>query len=123
MKPRTTKINKHAAKPPGDPPMQADTTSEQQIITAGQRNINLMWETTQSRIALFVVIVGITINCLVVLMLLFTSRDITVNQLAVISIALQFINLTAGIVIGFYFSRTNHTAIGGIGPKVPGESR
>src|SRR6185436_4624900 len=94
-----------------------NTTAQEDLTTAGQRAINLIWETTQSRIALFVIVIGFLVNALVIIVLLVTSREITVNQLAVISICLQFINLTGGIVIGFYFSRTNHAAIGGIGYK------
>lgn len=90
---------------------------QQSKMTEGQRNINLLWETTQSKIALFVVIAGIFTNSIVVLLLILLIRNITVVQIALISMCLQFINLTTGIVIGFYFSRTNHTAIGGIGMK------
>lgn len=104
------------------------TTRQQDIIsdeqadqhaktTEGQRNINLIWENTQSRIALLVVIVGVLLNSAVVVLVVFFNREVTVTQLALISICLQFINLTVGIVIGFYFSRTNHQAVGGIGTK------
>lgn len=85
--------------------------------TEGQRAINLLWESTQSRIALFVVIAGIFTNSVVILLLILLIRNITVVQIALISMCLQFINLTTGIVIGFYFSRTNHAAIGGVGAK------
>jgi len=94
-----------------------NTTAQQDLTTAGQRAISLVWENTQARIALFVVIIGILTNALVIIVVIFLDKEITVNQLALISICLQFINLTTGIVIGFYFSRTNHQAIGGIGPK------
>lgn len=93
------------------------TTEQEDMVSAGQRKINLIWETTQSRIALFVVGVGILINAVLVIVLVFLTEDISVNRLAVVSIALQFINLTTGIVIGFYFSRTNHQSIGGEGKK------
>lgn len=86
-------------------------------VTEGQRKINLIWETTQARIALMVVAVGVIINSAVVVTIIFFNREVTVTQLSLISICLQFINLTVGIVIGFYFSRTNHVAIGGIGDK------
>lgn len=93
------------------------TTEAQDKTTEGQRHINLIWENTQSRIALMVVIAGILINSVVISSIIFFGREVSVTQLALISISLQFINLTTGIVIGFYFSRTNHAAIGGVGPQ------
>lgn len=96
-------------------PMRPNTTAQQDKTYEGQRAINLIWENTQSRIALFVVVVGVLLNAGVVFAIIFWDRDVTVNQLALISVCLQFINLTTGIVIGFYFSRTNHTKTGGTG--------
>lgn len=104
-------------------PMPPDTTAQQDITTAGQRTINLIWENTQARIAWFVIVAGMLVNSAVVLILVVVHRDITVVQVAIISLCLQFVNLTCGIVIGFYFSRTNHTNIGGIGPKPEGQVR
>lgn len=98
-------------------PKPPETTAQEDLTTAGQRTINLIWENTQARIALFVVVAGMVINSLVILLLIILIREITVVQVALISLCLQFINFTAGIVIGFYFSRTNHAAIGGIGNK------
>lgn len=96
----------------------APTTTEQDdLVTEGQRNINLIWETTQSRIALMVVVAGVLLNSVLVLMIIVGSKEVSVTQLSLISISLQFINLTVGIVIGFYFSRTNHTKTGGTGQK------
>lgn len=87
------------------------------MTTAGQRAINLIWEHTQSKIAKFVVVSGMLVNCISVLIMLLINHNITVVQVALVSLCLQFVNLTCGIVIGFYFGRTNHTAIGGIGKK------
>lgn len=94
-----------------------NTTEEQDTVTAGQRKINLIWEQTQRAIAIFSVFAGITVNSVVIGLILALAREMTVNQLAIISMCLQFINLTAGIVIGFYFSRTNHQKTGGVGEK------
>lgn len=93
------------------------TTEEEDITTEGQRIINRLWGRTQSSIALMVVVSGVTINSVVILMIIFLNKEVSVTQLSLIPISLQFINLTTGIVIGFYFSRTNHTAKGGIGPQ------
>lgn len=95
------------------------TTEAQDAVSEGQRRINLIWENTQSRIALMVVTAGVLLNSIVVLLVVFFNREVTVTQLSLVSICLQFINLTVGIVIGFYFSRVNHQAIGGVGPKPP----
>lgn len=93
------------------------TTEEQDTVTAGQREINRIWERTQSWIALMVVFAGVMVNSVIVTAIIFFNKETSVTQLALISISLQFINLTTGIVIGFYFSRVNHQATGGVGPK------
>lgn len=98
-------------------PLPPKTTLQEDNTLAGQRAINLIWETTQSRIALLTVLSGFLVNGAVVVAVVFLNKEITVTQIAVISVCLQFINLTVGIVIGFYFSRTNHAAIGGTGLK------
>lgn len=93
------------------------TTEEEQAVTAGQRAVNILWETTQSKIAVVTVFSSIAINAILCLTVVFMNIQVTNNQMAVISLCIQPITLTTGIVIGFYFSRTNHTAIGGTGPK------
>lgn len=101
----------------------APTTTEQDdLVTEGQRHINLIWETTQSRIALLVVSAGVFLNSVLVVLIVFSNREVSITQLSLISISLQFINLTVGIVIGFYFSRTNHTKTGGVGQRPQDES-
>lgn len=97
----------------------APTTTEQQdVTTAGQRYINRVWEFTQSAIALMTVISGVLINSIIIFFVILKDAEVSTSQLSLISISLQFINLTTGIIIGFYFSRTNHSAQGGVGPKV-----
>lgn len=95
------------------------TTEEEDRVALGQRNINLIWETTQSRIALTVIYVGMFINLCVVIILLFSVKEITPIKVALITGSIAAVNLTTGIIIGFYFSRTNHSAIGGSGKKTP----
>lgn len=94
-----------------------NTTEEEQNVTAGQRTINLMWETTQAKIAVFVVVVHLALNSILAITVVALDLDLKPNQLALITLCIQPISLTSGIVIGFYYSRTNHTAIGGTGPK------
>lgn len=92
------------------------TTQEEQTVTAGQRQVNMMWETTQSQIARITVYSSIVLDFALCINVFF-NKELTANQLGLINLCLQPINLITGIVIGFYFSRTNHTAIGGTGHK------
>lgn len=94
-----------------------ETTEEEDRVALGQRNINLIWETTQSRIALISIISSQVINIIVIMVLLFKQGDTKSDVIAVITACIAAMNLTVGIIIGFYFSRTNHSAIGGSGKK------
>lgn len=73
------------------------TTQQQDLTTAGQRRVNIIWEITQATIAL--IITGAIIYC------------------AIMKIMNEQLSNAFFLIIGFYFSRTNHQAIGGIGPK------
>lgn len=87
-----------------DKPLPPTTTLSQDLIHAGQRKINLIWEITQALIAIIVVVV----NMIASLYNVFQGRDIDVPMILSSSLFL---------IIGFYFSRTNHQAIGGGGIK------
>ena len=78
--------------PANKPP---DTTAEQDTVTAGQRRINLIWEVTQAIVALAV-----------------TGAKIYASLQKIDAPALDN---SFFLIIGFYFSRTNHSAIGGVG--------
>lgn len=83
------------------------TESVQQELTfAGQRKVNLIWEYTQSLIAVFVVCTTMITGVIAMI------RNMQIPTI----IAVAF-----GTIVGFYFSRTNHAAIGGIGPKAESE--
>lgn len=86
----------------GDPSIPARTTFQQDLTTAGQRKVNLIWEYTQAVIALMVVFM--TMVCGAVGMF----KDLQIPTI---------ISVAFGMITGFYFSRTNHAAIGGVGPK------
>lgn len=86
------------------PPLPATTTAQEDVNTASQRKVNLIWEITQAFIAIVVVLA----NMIAALFNVFQNRAIDVPMM--LSSALF-------LIIGFYFSRTNHTAIGGIGKK------
>lgn len=77
-------------------PARATTTSEQDRGTLGQRRVNLLWEGTQGTVAL--VLVG-------------TACFALLNG---ISLPAEYW-LLLGIVVNSYFTRTNHTKIGGVG--------
>lgn len=83
-------------------PVQPNTTLQQDLTTAGQRRINLIWEYTQAAIALTVVIVSMT----AAVAAMWQGKEVS-----------AFLSFVCGNIIGFYFSRTNHAAIGGIGLK------
>lgn len=82
-------------------PLTPNTTAQEDITTAGQRKVNLIWEYTQAFIAI-VVVVATMVSGLKV------KKD---EQIPTI------LSVAFGTVVGFYFSRTNHQAIGGIGKK------
>lgn len=85
-----------------DPSKPATTTFQEDLTTAGQRQINLIWERTQAVIAIAVV--------------LFTMIAGVIAMLYNLDIP-SIISVAFGMVTGFYFSRTNHAAIGGVGRK------
>jgi len=81
------------------------TTRQEDLTTAGQRKVNLIWEFTQSSVA--IMIIGANMVVAVAQGLGLTKN----HEYPIILSSSLF------LVIGFYFSRTNHAAIGGIGPK------
>lgn len=87
--------------------------TQQDKTTEGQRAINLLWEHTQAKIALVVVVITILANAAITLVLIIRQIDMTAGQ----AMGISFLNMICGIVISFYFSRTNHSAIGSIGKK------
>lgn len=85
------------------------TTPEEDRSTAGQRETSMMWEKNQKYIALIVISVSVIVAGTTVI---FGHRiGATDLQLA----SAMFLNGAANLVIGFYFGRTNHTKVGGIG--------
>ncbi len=88
-------------------PMQSmpPTTTEQEDKVVGrQSRINSIWEFTQAIIAILLV--------LTVSIALLISKEIRAEFWILVSIVVQS-----------YFQRTNHTRVGGIGYKPPGETR
>jgi xanthine/uracil permease len=89
---------------PLDTPLAATTTRQEDMTTAGQRKVNLIWEFTQATVAVLVV----ATSCIVAASLAINGRP---NDFPPILTGLVM------LIVGAYFSRTNHAAIGGIGPK------
>ena len=89
-----------------------------QRIFEGQRAINLIWESTQAQLAKGVVFFTVAVNGSVTMISVFLRVEITASQM----IGLSFLNMVCSGVISFYFGRTNHASVGGVGPKSPGET-
>ena len=79
--------------------------THERVTEAGQRRINLIWETTQAFIAITVVLANVIVAVYQGVGLA-SSREHPVILSSVLF-----------LVVGFYFGRTNHTAIGGVGRK------
>lgn len=89
---------------PLQPSLAPTTTTQQDLTTAGQRKVNLIWEYTQAIIAIEVV----SSSIILAVSLAFKGKS---NDFPILLASLLM------LVVGFYFSRTNHQAIGGVGPK------
>ncbi len=91
-------------------PLAPTTTAEQNLVTAGQRHINVMWESTQRNIAL-VVTASVMLIC--GYLVVWGAEQL---KLA----AFTFSTSMALMVIQNYFTRTNHTRTGGVGANEAG---
>lgn len=100
---------KISTKSDGTQTLEPTTTEQEDIVTAGQRKINLIWETTQSRIAIMVCATTMSAGLFQVIAEVFFNK--AGGQIPTI------FSVAFGTVIGFYFARTNHQAIGGVGKK------
>lgn len=87
-----------------------DTTAEQDIVTAGQRKINQIWEWTQCFIA-----------CVSTIVMLFLGAYLAIQGR--IADFPPFMALSYGVILGCYYQRTNHTKVGGVGVKHANEER
>jgi hypothetical protein len=93
------------AKPPTEPEHVARGLAvEAGHVAQGQRRINLIWEITQAFVAVAVTMVT-----------LYVSANLTLTEKGDQAAALLLSNAFF-LVIGFYFGRTNHQRVGGVGP-------
>lgn len=95
--------------PSGQPVAVPTTTEEEDRVSAGQRTVNLIWETTQMRLALSVIWAALAVASVLALMGKWLGAPDV--QLA----AVVFLFGVANLVTGFYFGRTNHQRTGGVG--------
>jgi len=86
-------------------PLAPTTTLQQDLTTAGQRRINLIWEFTQAAIAIAVVLANMIVG---VAQGLGTTGG---REFPTILSSSLF------LIVGFYFARSNHANIGGVGAK------
>lgn len=77
-----------------------DTTKQEDMVTAGQRKVNLIWEVTQAVIAISITWAIIYIKI----------KNIQADN--------KELFYAFFLIVSMYFVRTNHKLIGGTGPKV-----
>jgi hypothetical protein len=87
--------------------------SEVAMRSAGQRRINVIWEYTQAFIAATVVTTVLAVSAVL------SVKGDGGERVA----AFVFMTGVANLVIGFYFGRTNHQRVGGIGGGRESEGR
>jgi Na+/phosphate symporter len=96
------------AEPRDQPVMAPTTTSEQDRHSYGQRRINLIWEGTQAVIAVVVTMAT-----------LYVASQLALKGSGETAAFLLLSNAFF-LVIGFYFSRSNHNRINDLAQDRPG---
>ena len=91
---------------PPQEPVSPTTTVQEDLTHAGQRKINLIWEYTQAAVALMVVVANMVVG-------VYQGLNAGAFQMPFPTI----LSSSLFLIVGFYFSRTNHASIGGVGPK------
>lgn len=93
-----------AAAQVGDKNIAPTTTAAADLITAGQRRVNILWEKTQAIIAVTVCATTLVVAS----KMCFDKGDVS-------NTAFQLLSNVFFLVVGTYFQRTNHQRIGGVG--------
>lgn len=88
-----------------NPALPATTTHQEDLTTSGQRRINLVWEFTQAAIAIVFVLANAIVG---------VAQGL---GLVAIQTVPPLLSNALFLIVGFYFSRTNHEKTGGVGPK------
>lgn len=107
--PGVVKVSATSPNPPesaqvGDKNVAPTTTEAQDLVTAGQRKINLLWEWTQASLAVIVTATTLFVAAKMAL----TGEK---NEAAFLLLSNAFFS-----VISVYLTRTNHTKTGGVKP-------
>lgn len=102
----------------GDKNIAPTTTEAEDVTKAGQRFVNLIWESMQASIAAGVVICALYVAGRVALLVIIPEA--TEKQAAAANTAFMLIGNLVSLIVGFYFGRTNHQKTGGVGPKDEG---
>lgn len=89
-----------------DPSVPSKTTFQEDLTTEGQRRVNLIWEYTQSLVTFTVVLTNMAV-----------AGWNGVSKINPIDSHPSILSSALFLILGFYYSRTNHAAIGGIGKK------
>ena len=87
-------------------PLPPTTTFQEDVTTAGQRKVNLIWEYTQSIVTLVVVMTNMIVAAIN-----------AIRKVGMVDSHPVILSSSLFLILGFYYSRTNHAAIGGIGKK------
>lgn len=90
-----------------DPSKPATTTFQEDLTKAGQRHINVMWESTQKATALIVTTATMIACCFLIYQ----------GDTALVMAAFLFLSNICTQVLTTYFQRTNHTKTGGVDGK------
>jgi cation transport ATPase len=101
-----------------EPLSQQKTEGEKEtsLRTQGQRDINEKWETVQAKIALLVTRTAMaTVFMLQIMAFILLFLEHPEKSVQLVTISLQLLTSAVFLIIGFYFSRTNHQKTGGIG--------
>lgn len=90
------------------------STEEEERVSLGQRDTSMLWETTQAKIAIAVVymVLGVAALISIIGMLPWAGE----KQIALAITAFMLLSSLSTLVIGFYYGRTNHQRVGGVGP-------
>lgn len=80
-----------------------NTTEQEDMTTAGQRRVNLIWEFTQA-------IIAVSITWAIIYMGIKGLKN-------------QELFYAFFLIVSMYFVRTNHSIVGGVGKKVLGQHR
>lgn len=86
-------------------------TAAAALTTEGQRGINRLWERTQAVIAIVVVVVTMVVIAVLIVAPVLRGQDLNPTGVT----ALVLLSSLSTNIVTSYFTRTNHTKVGGVG--------